>query len=482
MATLILLVYAFFLAAILLYNLLQLNLLFHYLRRGEIAPPPPLDPARLPLVTIQLPLFNEPYVAERLIDNILALDYPRDRFEVQVLDDSTDGTTALCEAKAAHYRAQGFDVQVIHRTDRWGYKAGALADGLPRAKGEFVAVFDADFLPNPQFLRRTLGYFQDPKVGVVQTRWTHLNEDYSLFAKLQALQLNVHFTIEQMGRRAGHHFLQFNGTAGIWRKSAIADAGGWRADTLTEDLDLSYRAQMRGWEILYLEEVEAPAELPVEMNGIKSQQFRWMKGGAENARLLTPLVLKADLPLATRLHALAHLFNSSVFLAVLMIALTSVALVPFMDQLGAYTGFLSLSLLGLVGVATVYFVANLRLLPRPRTLRQVLALIFYFPLLLTLSMGLSLHNSVAVIEGLLGIKSSFVRTPKFNIVGQRRGKMDRRQRNPIGKSLIVEGLLTLLFAAALGMAVSLQSYGFFIFHLMLTIGFGAIFVASWRER
>ncbi len=167
MATLILGVYAFFLAAILLYNLLQLNLLFHYLRRGEIAPPPPLDPARLPLVTIQLPLYNEPYVAERLIDNILALDYPRDRFEVQVLDDSTDGTTALCEGKAAHYRAQGFDIQVIHRTDRWGYKAGALADGLPLAKGEFVAVFDADFLPNPQFLRRTLGYFQDPKVGVV---------------------------------------------------------------------------------------------------------------------------------------------------------------------------------------------------------------------------------------------------------------------------------------------------------------------------
>lgn len=482
MATLILVVYAFFLAAILLYNLLQLNLLFHYLRRGKIVPPPPLDPASLPLVTIQLPLYNEPYVAERLIDNILALDYPRDRFEVQVLDDSTDGTTALCERKAAHYRAQGFDIQVIHRTDRWGYKAGALADGLPRAKGEFIAVFDADFLPNPQFLRRTLGYFQHPKVGVVQTRWTHLNEDYSLFAKLQALQLNVHFTIEQMGRRAGHHFLQFNGTAGIWRKSAIADAGGWRADTLTEDLDLSYRAQMRGWEIVYLEDVEAPAELPVEMNGIKSQQFRWMKGGAENARLLTPLVLKADIPLSTRLHAMAHLLNSSVFLAVLMIALTSVALVPVMDRYGAYTGFLSLSLLGLVGVATVYFVANLRLLPRPRTLRQVLALIFYFPLLLTLSMGLSFHNSVAVIEGLLGIKSSFLRTPKFNIVGQQRGKTDRRQRNPIGKSLIIEGLLTLLFASALVIAVSLQSYGFFIFHLMLAIGFGAIFVASWRER
>ncbi len=482
MLTVIFGIYVFSLAVILAYNFLQLNLLAHYVATGRRSPPPPIDPDNLPLVTVQLPLFNEPYVAERLIDNILALDYPRDRLEVQVLDDSTDATTAICEKRVAFYRDQGFDIKVIHRSNRSGYKAGALASGLPLAKGEFVAIFDADFLPNPQFLQKTLGYFRNPRVGVVQTRWTHLNEDYSLFAKLQALQLNVHFTVEQMGRKAGHHFLQFNGTAGIWRRQAILDAGGWRADTLTEDLDLSYRAQMKGWEIVFLDDVEAPAELPVEMNGIKSQQFRWMKGGAENARLLSPMVLNGDFPLSTKLHALAHLFNSSIFVAVLMLALTSVALLPFFDQLSVDTRFLSFSLLGLVGVAAVYFYANFRLLPRPLALRQVLALIFYFPVLLTMSLGLSFHNTVAVIEGFLGIKSSFVRTPKYNIVGRMRTTVDKAQKIPISNSLLIEGLLALIFASALVMGVVFQTWGFFVFHLMLAVGFGTVFVVSWRER
>lgn len=474
--------YAFFLALILLYNLLQLNLLRHYLGRKKNVPPPPLPQEQLPFVTIQLPLFNEPFVAERLIDNIVAQEYPRDRFEVQILDDSTDSTTELCEKKAAFHRDRGFDVRVIHRTDRKGFKAGALAEGLVQAKGALVAIFDADFLPNPQFLQKTVPYFQDAKVGVVQTRWTHLNDDYSLFTKLQALQLNVHFTIEQMGRKAGHHFLQFNGTAGIWRKQAIDDAGGWKADTLTEDLDLSFRAQLNNWEIVYLEDIEAPAELPVEMNGIKSQQFRWMKGGAENARRLAPMILSSKLKPAIKLHALAHLGNSSIFVAVLMLALTSVALLPFLDDLKLDTRFLGLSLLGLIGVATVYFYANIHLLPRPLSLTQVTALIVYFPLLLTMSMGLSLHNSVAVIEGYLGIKSSFVRTPKYNIVGRIRQRMDQGQKNPISNILIIEGFLTLLFCAALLLSIHLQEYSFFIFHLMLALGFGSVFVVSWRDR
>ena len=474
--------YAFFLALILLYNLLQLNLLRHYLGRKKNVPPPPLRQEQLPFVTIQLPLFNEPFVAERLIDNIVAQEYPRDRFEVQILDDSTDSTTELCEKKAAFHRNRGFDIRVIHRTDRKGFKAGALAEGLVHAKGAFIAIFDADFLPNPQFLQKTVPYFQDEKVGVVQTRWTHLNDDYSLFTKLQALQLNVHFTIEQMGRKAGHHFLQFNGTAGIWRKQTIDDAGGWKADTLTEDLDLSFRAQLNNWEIVYLEDIEAPAELPVEMNGIKSQQFRWMKGGAENARRLAPMLLRSKLKPAIKLHALAHLGNSSIFVAVLMLALTSVALLPFLDDLKLDTRFLGLSLLGLIGVATVYFYANIKLLPRPVSLKQVTALMVYFPLLLTMSMGLSLHNSVAVIEGYLGIKSSFVRTPKYNIVGRIRQRMDQSQKNPISNILIIEGFLTLLFCAALLLSVHLQEYSFFIFHLMLALGFGSVFVVSWRDR
>jgi cellulose synthase/poly-beta-1,6-N-acetylglucosamine synthase-like glycosyltransferase len=474
--------YLFFLSLILVYNFLQLNLLFNYLGKKKGAPPPPMDPDALPLVTIQLPLFNEPYVAERLIDNIVAMEYPRDRFEVQILDDSTDETTALCEAKAEYYRNQGIDIRVIHRTDRSGYKAGALAEGLLVAKGAFVAIFDADFLPSKQFLHKTIPYFQDEKVGVVQTRWTHLNDDYSLFTKLQALQLNVHFTIEQVGRKAGHHFLQFNGTAGIWRKQAIEDAGGWQADTLTEDLDLSYRAQLKSWEIIYLEDVEAPAELPVEMNGIKSQQFRWMKGGAENARRLSPTIFKSDLKLATKLHALAHLFNSSIFVAVLMIALISVALLPFLDSETIDTRFLGVSLLGLVGVAAVYFYANINLLPQPRTWKNVLALICYFPLLLTMSMGLSFHNTVAVLEGYLGIKSSFVRTPKYNIIGHLRQRGTREQKNPISNNLIIEGLLTLVFCGSLLMSFHYHEYSFFIFHLMLALGFGTVFIVSWRDR
>ncbi len=474
--------YVFFLAVILGYNLLQINLLLHYLRRKKPVAPAPVTEEALPHVTIQLPLYNEPYVAERLIDNIVKMEYPRDRFQIQVLDDSTDATTDLCEKKAAFYRERGIDIEVIHRTDRSGYKAGALAEGLPRAKGEFVAIFDADFLPNPQFLKNTVPYFQNDRVGVVQTRWTHLNGDYSLFTKLQALQLNVHFTIEQMGRKTGDHFLQFNGTAGIWRKRTIEDAGGWKADTLTEDLDLSFRAQLHHWEIVYLEDVEAPAELPAEMNGIKSQQFRWMKGGAENARRLTPMVLKSDAKLSTKLHALAHLANSSIFLAVLMIALLSVALLPFMDNLSFDTSYLGLSLLGLVGVATVYFYANIHLLPRPLSLKQLLALICYFPFLLTMSVGLSFHNSVAVLEGYLGIKSSFVRTPKYNIIGNGRKRISTQQKNPISNMVIVEGLLTLLFCLALVGAVQLKEYSFFVFHLMLALGFGSIFVVSWRDR
>lgn len=474
--------YVFFLAVILGYNLLQINLLLNYLSRKKPVAPAPLPAEAMPHVTIQLPLYNEPYVAERLIDNIVTMEYPQDRLEIQVLDDSTDTTTELCENKAAFYREQGFDIQVIHRSDRSGFKAGALAAGLTRAKGEFVAIFDADFLPNPQFLKNTVPYFQNERVGVVQTRWTHLNDDYSLFTKLQALQLNVHFTIEQMGRKAGDHFLQFNGTAGIWRKAAIEDAGGWKADTLTEDLDLSFRAQLHHWEIVYLEDVEAPAELPAEMNGIKSQQFRWMKGGAENARRLTPLVLKSDIKLSTKLHALAHLANSSIFVAVLMIAVTSVALLPFMDNLRIDTSYLGLSLLGLIGVTTVYFYANIHLLPRPLSLKQVLALICYFPFLLTMSMGLSFHNSVAVLEGYLGIKSSFVRTPKYNIIGNGRKRIGKQQKNPISNMVIVEGLLTLLFCVALVAGVQLKEYSFIVFHFMLTLGFGAVFVISWRDR
>jgi len=272
-----------------------------------------------PMVTVQLPLYNEQYVVERLIDTIAEFDYPKDRFEIHILDDSTDETLDIVKRKVEEYKAKGFQIEQILRTVRQGYKAGALKDGTVFAKGEFLAIFDADFMPKPDFLKKTVPFFQDPKVGVVQTRWEHINQNYSLITKLQALQLNVHFTVEQVGRMQGDYFLQFNGTAGVWRKSTIEDAGGWEADTLTEDLDLSIRAQMKGWKIKFLEEIGSPAELPAEMNALKSQQFRWMKGGAETARKMLPTLWKSkDLTTRQKIHATQHLFASSVFLFVFL--------------------------------------------------------------------------------------------------------------------------------------------------------------------
>jgi len=322
----ILAVYCGALVYITVFCLMQLQLLWIYRRIDTIGELRSDNGSSYPIVTIQLPVFNELYVVERLIDNICALDYPSDKLQIQVLDDSTDETLDLTQKKVDEYQDKGFDIQLIHRKDRTGYKAGALANGMKTARGEFIAIFDADFMPNKDFLLRTLPYFADSKVGVVQTRWEHLNRDYSLITKLQAFQLNVHFTIEQSGRQAADYLLQFNGTAGVWRAKAIEDAGGWEADTLTEDLDLSYRAQLKGWSIKYLEDVGSPAELPAEMNGLKSQQFRWMKGGAETARKMIPSVWRSPLSFSKKMHATIHLLSSTIFVFVFVIGVFSVPL------------------------------------------------------------------------------------------------------------------------------------------------------------
>src|SRR5690606_14478299 len=310
LAYFIVVLYTLALCLILLFGLVQLTLLLAY-RRAKRIPPLPIpdvpDESQLPRVTVQLPIYNEGGVAGRLIDNIVRLRYPADRLEIQVLDDSTDDTRTLLAGRVARYRAVGIDIHHLHRPNRQGYKAGALRDGLQTATGEFVAIFDADFLPESDFLLRTIPHFANLRTGVVQTRWTHLNEGYSWLTRTQAFLLNIHFTIEQKGRQSGDYFLQFNGTAGVWRRAAIDDAGGWEADTLTEDLDLSYRAQLKGWKIAYLEDITAPGELPAEMYALKSQQFRWMKGGAENARKLIPAILRSNLPFQVKTFAIAHL-------------------------------------------------------------------------------------------------------------------------------------------------------------------------------
>jgi len=458
---------------------MQLHLLVKYKQDNEQNEKPDLNGHR-PFVTIQLPIYNELYVVERLIDNITAIDYPKDKFEIHVLDDSNDETVDIINRKVEEYKAKGFNIERIMRDDRVGFKAGALKAATLRAKGKYIAIFDADFLPKPSFLKDTLPYFEDPKIGIVQTRWGHVNQNYSLLTELQAFQLNVHFTVEQRGRMAGNYLLQFNGTAGIWRKEAIDSAGGWEADTLTEDLDLSYRAQLKGWEITYLEDVISPAELPIEMNGLKSQQFRWMKGGAETAKKMLPTVWKSDLSFPKKLHASAHLLGSSVFLSVFAIGVFSVPLAFVIDDLGIGVQYFWIFIISLLAIIQVYYVANVKTAwPKEKKLKMILKFIFLFPVFLSLSMGLSLHNSVAVIQGFLGKKSAFIRTPKFNIQtikDKLKGQIYLEQKIPL--TTIFEGILALYFACGVIGAIYTAQYAFLYMHVLLTIGYATIFYLS----
>src|SRR5262249_28550631 len=299
--------YFFVLIVLAVYGWHRYYLVYLYMRNRdkEPKPQPPLDPP--PAVTIQLPLYTEMYVTDRLIDAVGRIEYPRELLEIQVLDDSIDETESIAELAVRRFDAQGIDIKYYHRTDRTGYKAGALEAGLATARGEFIAIFDADFIPTPNFLRDLMPHFADPAVGMVQARWGHINQDYSLLTKIQSILLDGHFVLEHGGRHRSGRFFNFNGTAGVWRRAAIDDAGGWQHDTLTEDLDLSYRAQLRGWRFLFLSDVIAPAEVPVEMNAFKSQQFRWAKGSIQTCRKLLPRILRADVPLGVKAEAFFHL-------------------------------------------------------------------------------------------------------------------------------------------------------------------------------
>ncbi|MBX2814369.1 MAG: glycosyltransferase family 2 protein [Saprospiraceae bacterium] len=477
--------YLLILVYITLYCLMQFQLLYHY-RRQSASPAAGSDSNEsheVPFVTVQLPIYNEQYVVERLIDSVCAFDYPKDRFEIHILDDSTDETVDIVAKHIQSYQQAGFNIEQIRRKDRRGYKAGALKDAMDKARGEFMAIFDADFTPNPDFLKTTIPYFQDPNVGVVQTRWEHINKNYSLITELQALQLNVHFTIEQKGRSAANFMLQFNGTAGVWRKSTIAEAGGWHDDTLTEDLDLSIRAQLKGWKIRYLEEVGSPAELPAEMNGLKSQQFRWMKGGAETARKMLPVIWKSDLPKGAKIHGTLHLLASTVFVFVFALGVLSVPLLIALQSLGFDGSMFSFFIIGTLSIICVYFAANVRnqhTSPHDGSLgRQIVKFVFMFPIFLAMSMGLSLHNSVAVIQGWLGKKSAFVRTPKFNIKGLQDSFRKRAYfSGRLSWTTIAEGVMSLYFAAGIFLGVYIEDTSLILFHGLLAAGYGAIFYFS----
>ena len=384
-------------------------MVYHYMKQRGLQSTQPLL-MNTPVVTVQLPLFNELYVANRLIDAVCALEYPKDKLEVQVLDDSTDETIDLVEKATAHYRALGYDIKHIHRRDRSGYKAGALKHGLETARGEFIAVFDADFVPNKDFLVKTIPYFfTDPKIGVVQTRWEHLNREYSMLTRTQAFALDGHFVVEQDVRNKAGFFIQFNGTGGVWRKTTIIDAGNWQSDTLTEDLDLSYRAQLRGWKFKYLAHVTSPAELPAEVNALKSQQFRWTKGAIETARKMIPEVWKSDISLRIKIHSTFHLTNNIVFPFIILAGILNVPLIFIKQQGGheAYFAMMSIFVIAFIGSFLFYLISQKSVYPDWR--RRIML----FPLFMAGSMGFAVNNSRAVFEGLFKRKSEFVRTPKF---------------------------------------------------------------------
>jgi cellulose synthase/poly-beta-1,6-N-acetylglucosamine synthase-like glycosyltransferase len=371
-----------------------------------------------PPVTVQLPVYNERYMVRRLLKSITALDYPRQCLQIQVLDDSTDLTTQLISRLVEEYRSKGFDIQMIHRRDRAGYKAGALAAGLAQATGELVAIFDADFVPDPSWLRRAVPEFSDPRLGCLQTRWGHTNRNFNLLTLTQALGIDGHFIVEQTARSRSGLFLNFNGTAGIWRRATIEDAGGWQADTLTEDLDLSYRAQLRGWRISYRPDILVPAELPAQIEAFKSQQFRWAKGSMQTLRKLFFRLFSVDVPWTVRLGALIHLSGYAVqplMLLMLLLTLPMASLAKNFQHLFAWT-----SLIGF-GPPFLYSVTRTESTPRLKDRLRIL------PFLILLGFGLSLNNSVAVIEGLFGRGGEFHRTPKFNL-----HQRSDRHRNKLG--------------------------------------------------
>ena len=486
-AKIILFLYAFCLFLIFYYSVVQVSLAVAYVRTRkkrflEIAPI--FDLTNAPKVTVQLPMYNEMYVAERIIEKTAELNYPRDKFQIQVLDDSTDETKEIIANKVKELAAKGIDIIHIHRTDRTGYKAGALDSAMDKVSGEFIAIFDADFVPDPDFLLKTIPYFQDGKIGVVQTRWGHLNKTYSMLTELQAFGLNGHFAIEQGGRSANGHYINFNGTAGIWRKSCIADAGGWEHDTITEDLDLSYRAQMKGWQFKYLEDVISPAELPITMSALKSQQHRWMKGGAEVfMKMWKRLVKNPNVRFTDKVHGLAHLFNSTVFVFILCLSVLSLFVLHIKDSfsdLNFVIQFGSFFIISTIFLAYYYWFSYRD--KKGNTGSDIVRFTARFFQFLTVSMALSLSNAVAVIEGYLGIKSSFVRTPKFNVSKKEEFQGNKYDKKSLSITNIMEGILMVVFGFTAINRALYGDFGMVPFHLMLTIGYGVIFFSTLKER
>jgi cellulose synthase/poly-beta-1,6-N-acetylglucosamine synthase-like glycosyltransferase len=433
----------------------------HRKKKHEKAP----NLTHYPAVTVQLPVYNEQYVVERLIKKVAELDYPREKLEIQVLDDSTDETTGIIEKCAGELRKNGVNVCHIHRTKREGYKAGALREGMRCASGELIAVFDADFLPDTNFLKKTIPYFQNPEVGMVQTRWGHINENYSLLTKAIAIGIDGHFQIEQNSRYASGLFLNFNGTAGVWRRKCIEDAGGWQDDTLTEDLDLSYRAQLLGWKLVFIGDVVSPAEVPVQINAFKRQQFRWAKGSIQCAKKLLPSVLSSDISVFKKFQAFLHLTYYAVHPLMVMVLLLILPLIFFASVRLSTLYYLSILAIGTFGPLTMYTLSQRELYKEWKSRLK------YLPLLTFLGTGISINNTKAVIEGLFNKKGTFQRTPKFGIERETDDWEGKKYKLRFPAITIIEAGLGIYALVALYYSLMAKSYFLMPFLALYVIGY-----------
>jgi cellulose synthase/poly-beta-1,6-N-acetylglucosamine synthase-like glycosyltransferase len=425
--------------------------------------------SELPRVTVQLPIFNEQFVIDRLLQAVCRLDYPREKLELQVLDDSTDETIEVARGLVEHYSAQGYPITYLHRTNRAGFKAGALHEGMKSASGEFIAIFDADFVPPPDFLQRTIHHFTGENIGMVQTRWTHINRNYSFLTEVEAILLDGHFVLEHSGRARSNVFFNFNGTAGVWRRTAIEAAGGWQHDTLTEDTDLSYRAQLKGWKFIYLQDVECPAELPVEMTAFKTQQARWAKGLIQTGKKILPRVLESDQPFRVKLESWYHLTAN---LSYPLMVVLSVLLLPAM-VIRFYQGWfqmlyidIPLFLASTFSISSFYLVSQRELFPKtwPRAL-------LYLPFLMALGIGLTVTNTIAVIEALVGRQTAFARTPKYRVESKIDKVRAAKYRKRLGWVPWIELLIGSYFALTVFYALQNENYLTVPFLLLFVVGY-----------
>ena len=461
------------------YGVHRYFIIYLFLKNRKREPVPMGRFKQLPVVTVQLPIFNEVYVVERLLRSVSKLDYPRDRLQIQVLDDSTDDTREITADCAAELRERGFDVELIHRCDRTGFKAGALERGLASARGEFVCILDADFVPPPDLLHKTVHFFTDPKVGMIQTRWGHLNRGYSLLTRMQAIFLDGHLLLEQIARSRSGRFFNFNGTAGLWRRSCIEQSGGWQYDTLCEDLDLSYRAQLKGWKFIYLSDVVTPAELPVDMNGFKSQQHRWTKGSVQTCKKLLPSVWRSKLPFAIKLEATGHLMSN---FAYLLLAILCVLLYP--SSGGPPVGWVRTVLVDIpiflaasASVGLFYICAQRELHPAT-WIKELL----FLPCLLALGIGLSLNNARAVLEAMVNHKSDFTRTPKYGIERKSQSWRSCKYR-PLKSALpLAELAFAIYFSYFVVHAIMHRQFFSVPFLLMFQAGFLYVSLSSFLSR